>query len=223
MNILLEYIKTIIIDLKTCSKNKYIYYNLFCKNIKKNSMWKRIQPLKGSIFKMNKSSVLDLKGNFKTNYQNLYFSKKNSLITLCDNSVFNINGDFTTYYNTEIHVFNNAKLTLHSGYMNVGSQIRCMEKITIGDGCAIARNVILMDFDAHDIFYEDGTKNRKTAPIYIGKHVWIGAGAIVLKGVNIGDGSIIGAGSIVTGDVPSGCIVAGNPAKVIKRNVEWKE
>ena len=61
-----------------------------------------------------------------------------------------------------------------------------------------------------------------TKPVYIGKKVWIGVGAIILKGVTIGDGAIIGAGSVVTKDIPAGCLAIGNPAKVIKENVEWK-
>lgn len=55
---------------------------------------------------------------------------------------------------------------------------------------------------------------------YIGKNCFIGAKSIILPGVKIGDGSIVGSGSVVTKDVPSGCIVAGNPAKIIKENIE---
>lgn len=56
----------------------------------------------------------------------------------------------------------------------------------------------------------------KSAPISIGNNVWIGARAIILKGVRIGDNSVIGAGSVVTKSIPSGVVAVGNPAKVIK-------
>ena len=59
-------------------------------------------------------------------------------------------------------------------------------------------------------------------PIKIGNHVWIGQRATVLKGVTIGDGAVIAAGSIVTRDVPPHSLVGGIPAKVLKENVEWK-
>ena len=59
-------------------------------------------------------------------------------------------------------------------------------------------------------------------PVHIGNHVWIGRSAIILKGVTIGAGAIVGAGSVVTRDVPARSLVAGNPAKVIKENVEWE-
>lgn len=59
------------------------------------------------------------------------------------------------------------------------------------------------------------------APISIGNHVWIGTNAIILKGVDIGDGAVVAAGAVVTRSVPPRCIVAGNPAKIVKENVEW--
>lgn len=63
---------------------------------------------------------------------------------------------------------------------------------------------------------------KKTKPVCIGNHVWIGQRAMILKGVSIGDGAIIAAGAVVTRDVPAGCLAAGVPAKVIRKNVEWK-
>lgn len=85
--------------------------------------------------------------------------------------------------------------------------------ITIGDETQIAANVQLIS-NNHDL--ED--RNVITCkPINIGKRVWVGAGATILPGVTIGDNSVVGAGSVVTKDVPKDTIVAGNPAKVIKK------
>ena len=78
----------------------------------------------------------------------------------------------------------------------------------------------IRDSDTHTIL---NSNHIKTQPVYIGKNVWIGLGSIILKGVTIGDGAIIAAGSVVTKDVPSNCLVGGNPAKVIKDYIEWKE
>jgi acetyltransferase-like isoleucine patch superfamily enzyme len=60
-----------------------------------------------------------------------------------------------------------------------------------------------------------------SAPVHIGSHVWIGARALILKGVRIGDGAVVAAGSVVTRDVPSRALVAGNPAQVIREDVSW--
>lgn len=85
--------------------------------------------------------------------------------------------------------------------------------ITIEDGAMIAANVQLIS-NNHDL-YERQVITCK--PIHIGKKAWIGAGATILPGVTIGDNAVVGAASVVTKDVSADTIVAGNPAKFIKR------
>lgn len=83
--------------------------------------------------------------------------------------------------------------------------------------------MILMDTDAHSLNYVDRRDgdvdmvNRLDRPIVIEDDVLVGAFAIILKGVTIGARSVIGAGSVVTKDIPADCVAAGNPAKVIKQ------
>ena len=86
----------------------------------------------------------------------------------------------------------------------------------------IARGVKIYDTDYHKILDRDGNVLNEDKDIIINNHVWIGVNAIILKGVTIGEGSIVAAGAVVTKDVPAGCLVAGNPAKVIRENVIWK-
>lgn len=85
--------------------------------------------------------------------------------------------------------------------------------ITIEDEALIAANVQLIS-NNHDL-YERQVITCK--PVHIGKNAWIGAGATILPGVTIGDNAVVGAASVVTKDVPADTIVAGNPAKIIKR------
>ena len=93
--------------------------------------------------------------------------------------------------------------------------------ITIGDHTLIGTNCMISDTDFHPLEYEKRLANDhdsiRSAPINIGKNVFIGARCIILKGVTIGDGSIVGAGSVVTKNIPPMEIWAGNPAKYIKR------
>jgi acetyltransferase-like isoleucine patch superfamily enzyme len=77
-----------------------------------------------------------------------------------------------------------------------------------------------MDFDGHDLRV-GGDPRSTRAPIIIGDDVLIGSRATILKGVTIGDGAIVGAGSVVTRSVPARALVAGNPARVIRRDVSW--
>mgnify|MGYP000937122675 FL=1 len=126
------------------------------------------------------------------------------------------------FYGSTIQVFKNAVLTLGKGYINSNSVIACANNITIEDGATIARGVYIYDSDFHSVLNKNGEIINSSAPIHIGKHVWIGVDSIILKGVNIGEGVVIGAGSLVNKDIPPHCMAAGNPAKIIKENVTWK-
>lgn len=105
-------------------------------------------------------------------------------------------------------------------YINHDSEIRCREHISIGDNVSIAYNVLIQDSDYHTMYKEDGTPKPQTLPIVIEADVWIGANAIVLKGVTLGRGCVVAAGSVVTKSVPPYSLVGGNPARIIKQNIK---
>lgn len=88
--------------------------------------------------------------------------------------------------------------------------------IYVGDNTMIAPNVILASA-AHLLDPEERRKGYQyNQPVHIGKNCWLGAGVIVVPGVSIGDDTVIGAGSVVTKDIPSGVVAVGNPCRVIK-------
>ena len=195
-----------------------INFNIFRKIVK--TKYKNLEIFKPCNVYIDKHSNIEIDGYFTFNlpHQNI----KNNItgeITICKDATLKVEGNFSMLLGSSLAITEGATLVLGNGYMNLNSKIRCRGKITIGDGTIISENVHIRDSDVHTIL---NSKNIATKPVNIGKHVWIGAGAIILKGVNIGDGAIIGAGSVVTKSVPAGCLVAGNPAKVIKENVEWK-
>ena len=123
-----------------------------------------------------------------------------------------------------INVGNNATLKIGSMSGISGGCIWATDSITIGNHVNIGANCIIMDGDIHSTDWRlrhiDRTSGSpipyKHRPITIGDDVWIGANSIILKGVTIGARSIIGAGSVVTKDIPADCIAAGNPCHVIK-------
>lgn len=101
-----------------------------------------------------------------------------------------------------------------------GATIVCKNRIVIGDGCLLGSNVLIVDTDFHPAHATE----RRYAPIppcneahrvTIGMDVFIGTGAMILKGTTIGDHAVIGAGAVVSGYVGAGEIVAGNPARVV--------
>jgi acetyltransferase-like isoleucine patch superfamily enzyme len=131
-------------------------------------------------------------------------------------SQINVKGKFSIYNGGHVVLMDNAKLNLGSGFINRNAKIRCFDEITIGQNVAISENVSIWDSDAHSL---EGS--IKTKPIIIGDNVWIGMNCIILKGVSIGNGSVIAAGSVVNKDVKPNCLYGGVPAKKIKENINW--
>lgn len=142
---------------------------------------------------------------------------RTSILRMDEKSVLSVNGEFNFGYGADIVLFPKAVLSLGKGsYINCDCKIRCHREISIGEHCAISHDFTIMDSDAHSL---NGLVYRK--PVHIGNHVWIGTRVTVLKGVTIGDGAILAAGSVVTHDIPERCMAAGIPAKVVKENVVW--
>lgn len=149
-------------------------------------------------------------------------SNAESYLKMKPNSRLNVNGRFQVFFGASLEVFDDGELTLGKGYINTGGAITCARSITLGDGVFVARNTYITDSDHHCIMDDKGTVLNEPQPVVIGDHVLIGFGAVILKGVTIGDGAVIAAGSVVTSDIPAGCMAAGVPAKVVKEGVIWK-
>ncbi|MCB1645734.1 MAG: acyltransferase [Pseudomonadales bacterium] len=96
-----------------------------------------------------------------------------------------------------------------------GVRIDSASSVTISDNCMLAAGSYITDADWHDI-YDRTRAVGTTRPVVLENNVWIGDGAVICKGVTIGENSVIGAGSVVTHDIPANVIAAGNPARVIK-------
>ncbi len=94
--------------------------------------------------------------------------------------------------------------------------------LRIGNGCLFSYYIDMRTSDAHSIYDRtSGERINHARDIVIGDHVWIGMYAQILKGATVREGSIVGIRSVVGGDVPAHCIVAGIPAKVLRENVRW--
>ena len=109
--------------------------------------------------------------------------------------------------------------------LGYGTVISVAKEVEIGDNCMIAPYCMIMDNDDHPISPQQRLDCMPVAPddvkpIKIGNNVWIGAYSAILKGVTIGDNSIIATHSVVTKDVQPNCIYAGSPARPTKRNID---
>lgn len=118
----------------------------------------------------------------------------------------------TTYFpEAEIEIGNNCNIN--------GTVIHCNQLVKIGNNCMFGPGTVICDNDSHRISI-DPVERRKRAvskPIILEDNVWIGMNCIILKGVTIGENSIIAAGSVVVNNIPPNSVAGGNPAKVLKQ------
>lgn len=100
-------------------------------------------------------------------------------------------------------------------FINYGASITAYQNVHIGRHCLLGHHLRIIDRNEHGL--EQREVAPPAAPVTIEDHVWIGAHVIVLPGVRIGHNSAIGAGSVVTRDVPANSLAVGNPARVVRR------
>lgn len=135
-----------------------------------------------------------------------------------ENSKFIIHGNCTIGYHSSIRIEDNAILEIgENTYISANALIRVAKKIKIGKNCAISWNLTILDSDFHN-YTINNEEVLNTKEVIIGDNVWIGNNVIILKGVKIGDNSIVAAGSVVTKSIQNNSIVGGNPAKILKNN-----
>ncbi|MEP7014528.1 MAG: acyltransferase [Verrucomicrobiota bacterium] len=136
------------------------------------------------------------------------------------------------YAGCSFSVGSEARVTVGDFTLLNGALVMCEDQIDIGSHCLISWNVGIADSDFHPLdpaqriidahalapFLKDRPPRPKlkTAPVTICDNVWIGMNVVILKGVTVGENSVVAAGAVVTKSVPANCVVAGNPAVVVK-------
>ena len=120
---------------------------------------------------------------------------------------------------TGISCARGAKMVIGDNTGLFGTTIICLKSVTIGSNTLIAGGTHIYDSDFHSLDPAtriEGDDQAETSPVSIGNQCWIGSRCLILRGVTIGDQAVIGAGSVVTNNVPPRQVWAGNPAKFIK-------
>jgi len=175
-----------------------------------------IQKIRNKI-KVSKSSSLYISDKSKIVGCYIYIKGQNNKLTIDDN---------TTLRNTKIEIIgNNCEIFIGKECMiGDNSYLSAKEetKLIIKDGCGFSRNIKIMTSDGHPI-YKNNIRINPAKDIMIEDKVWIADNVTVLKGVKIGQGSVIGINSTVTKDIPANCIAAGNPSKVINTDILWQD
>lgn len=117
-----------------------------------------------------------------------------------------------------VRIYGRGRVRVEQGAVLNATKINCMDSVTIGRQSLVGAGLVT-DTDFHNLapnIRRSPPLPEVTEPVCIGANVWVGYGCIVLKGVTIGDDSVVGAGSVVRSSVPAGVVVSGNPATLVK-------
>lgn len=173
---------------------------------------------------LDEASLMVLNGKLTLNSGTTEYAYRSTILRLDRSAQLVVTGgEFQVFYSADITVFSGGVLTLGNSFINNSCRIRCGKSITIGDGCAISHNVSILDSDFHILIRDGEPQPRHGSGIVIGDRVWIGTNATILKDVQVGDGAVIAAGSLVSKDVPPRALVAGSPARVVDTDIDWKK
>ena len=202
---------------------RFIFSNFF--KIKKESIRSLLFFSRYANFDVSKSAQICLTQPILFGWCNMRKSRLETSLYMGSESCIHFNGRgreiMSIGYGSYIHVGAHAFLRIGNSFINREVKIVCNKRITIGNGCIIAMGTVIRDNDGgnHKIL---SATYINCKPVTIGNNVWIGENAMILKGVTIGDGAIIAAGSLVTKDIPPHCLAMGSPAKIVRENVEWQ-
>ena len=172
---------------------------------KKTKLWFQ----KGAILRLSGGNLYLGRCNGCRDYTSLRMQKDSRLI---------VTGKSIIEYGADILIKDHARLELNdNSYFNCRLMLRCHKNITIGKNGFFANDIDIRDCDGHSLNGKIATED-----VIIGDHVWVCNNVIILKGVQIQNGAMIGAGSIVTRNVPEKCLAYGSPARVHRENIEWE-
>lgn len=201
---------------------RFVRLNLITQSIVRAKR-KFLVPSPKTIVDMAKDAHIYLNTNVELGWCNMRRTNIETGLTMSKGSCLKLSGGGTILigYGSYIQIGVNARLELNDCFINREVKIICNKEITIGTGTIIAMGTVIRDNDggSHKL-HNDEYENRKS--VHIGKHVWIGENCFIMKGVTIGDGAVIGACSVVTRNIPAQALAVGNPAKVIRTNIEWE-
>lgn len=170
---------------------------------------------------IHNEGVIRVKGRVILGLKKIPDSKAETRLWIERGGIFETHGPVEIGYGSDIQVFEKAHL-IFEGKSNINSSaiIICAEMIHLGKENRIGRGVLFRDNNGKH--YLDIPGYKVSSPIVTGDHIWYGEGCTIMQGVKIGDGAVIAAKAVVTGNVPKHTIVAGNPAQIVQTDIRWK-
>lgn len=199
----------------------YIYLNYFCRSVKREKKY-HIFPYRGTRFQIRTNAEIILNGDLRFNAHQGDRRFERSYLSMHKNSKMIIGGFVNLGHGSIIVVNQNAVLEFMGKVTaNINLTIGCQQLIRIGNDTMMGSDVIIYDSDFHPTEYSGEEFSIHTLPVYIGEHVWIGTRAMIMKGSNIGTGSIVGANAYFAGNVPANTMVSCVPSRTVLKDVKW--
>lgn len=198
-----------------------IYYNIFCRSVKSNILnGDYIVIYRHSKLSISKTGTIKVKGVLHFGEKRIKNSAIETRLLVDNNAIFDCNGGSISY-GGDIELFANSHLVLGKGIaFNINSTIICGQSIVIGDNVCFGRDVTVRDNSGEHFISRRVYKNKRS--VVIGQHSWLCEQAIVMPGAKIGVGVIVGARSMVSGNLPNFTLASGSPAQVVDEDVFWK-
>lgn len=202
---------------------RQIRWNLLCPQVK--TEW-----LRGILFNVLGHCSLDIrkrgrivveKGVFTLGSNRNRKSRRETRLLVEDGAELHIKAGGYIGSGADVQLFSGARLELGVGdCFNSGLQIVCAERIVIGDDVHVGRDVWIRDNNGEHYIIQPGYTWK--APVTIGDRCWIGSNVAIMKGVTIGEGTVVAANAVVTHSLPAHCLAAGNPAEVVAEDIRWR-
>lgn len=197
---------------------QYVYINYLCKNVKRNGRSK-IVPYRNSIIRISKSAEIILNDSFYINTGKFPKSKAEAFFVIGGKLI--VNGKCYLRYGSTLQVNNNAVMELGGFTCNVGINIQCNNHIIMGKDCMIGRNVVIYDSSYHPSGTNPDFLKISEGPVKIGNHVWLGANVIITHSSEIGDGSVVGTGAMISGKYNNNVLVTTESNKAVMNGIVW--
>lgn len=168
--------------------------------------------------RMDKNNFLEVANNSKVVACHISIKGKNNKVFIGENTKIRDSKIEISGENCSVSILNNCVIGHGCYFVAKESNVN----IEIGNGCMLSRNVNVMASDGHAIFDDNHERVNHSNSVKIGDGVWLADNVTILKGVSIGEGSVVGINSTLSKSIPIHCVAVGNPAKVVRESVNWE-
>lgn len=184
----------------------------------------KVIPYIGTIVDLDKTAKVYIEdGDIEIGTDKLKGSKTETYIRLQKNAIWNVKKGCKVSYGSTIEILENGQLNAGYFTMNSWSTLIAKKQINLGQDVMIARRVIIFDSDFHLIVDERRKEINFSKEVTIGNHVWIGVNSVILKGVRIGENSIVAANSLVTKEIANNILVGVKPeCTILREQIDWR-